>query len=167
MNTATDPNADLEAPEVISRKLLDQIIAAPEGHLKNASDAGAKMIRRRIRENGYGRLILPFKPVSDGDLSRLPNTELPVMIEEMEPDSPGAKSISFNDSADTAFYRGDKFVVYFALLRSVSQQGLAGLIRRESPCRKDSLHPIFQSAVEASDFMGMDLCVRMSAGFHP
>lgn len=71
------------------------------------------MVRRRIRENGFGRLILPFKPVTDADLNQLPDTELPVIIEEMEPESPGAKAISFNDTADTAFYRGDKFVVYF------------------------------------------------------
>lgn len=69
------------------------------------------MIRRRIREHGFTRLILPFKPISDSDLTSLPNTELPVVVEEMEPDVPGAKSISFNDSADTEFYRADKFVV--------------------------------------------------------
>jgi hypothetical protein len=105
---------EIEAPEIMSRKLVDSIIAAPDGFLKNASEASGRMVRRRIRENGYSRLILPYKPVGDADLARLPNTELPVVIEEMEPDSPGAKSISFNDSADTAFYRADKFVVYFS-----------------------------------------------------
>ena len=107
------PDVSIESPEVLSRKLLDAIVAAPEGHLKNASDASSQMIRRKLCENGFSRLILPYKPVSDSDLNPLPGTELPVIIEEMEPDSPGAKSISFNDTADTAFYRGGKFVVYF------------------------------------------------------
>jgi hypothetical protein len=104
----------VEAPEVLNRQLLDAIVQAPEGHLKNASVAGSEMIRRRLRENGFTRLIIPHKPAADSDLNQLPHTELPVIIEEMEPDSPGAQAITFNDTADTAFYRGDKFVVYFA-----------------------------------------------------
>jgi hypothetical protein len=101
----------LESPEVFNRQLLEGFNAAPDGQLKNASESGSKMVRRRIRENGFGRLILPFKPVTDADLNQMVGTELPVIIEEMEPESPGAKAISFNDTADTAFYRGDKFVV--------------------------------------------------------
>lgn len=105
--------ANLESNEVLSKKLLDAISRADDGLLKNASDAGTQMIRRRLRENGFSRLILPYKQVSDADLNYLPDTELPVIVEEMEPESPGAKAIPFNDTADTAFYRGDKFVVYF------------------------------------------------------
>jgi hypothetical protein len=92
---------------------LDAIDRADNGMLKNASDAGTQMIRRRLRENGFSRAILPYKQVSDSDFAYLPDTELPVIVEEMEPDSPGAKAIPFNDTADTAFYRGNKFVVYF------------------------------------------------------
>ncbi len=71
------------------------------------------MIRRRLRENGFTRLILPFQQISKSDLTYLPDSELPAIVEEMEPDSPGAKAIPFNDTPDTAFYRGDKFAVYF------------------------------------------------------
>jgi len=103
----------LESPEVFNKGLMEALANANDGILKNASDSSSRMVRRRIRENGFGRLILPFKPVSDSDLNQVVDSELPVIIEEMEPDSPGAKSITFNDTADTAFYRGDKFVVYF------------------------------------------------------
>lgn len=106
-------NVNVESTEVLSKRLLDAVTRAEDGMLKNASDAGTQMLRRRLRENGFSRLILPYKQVSDADLNYLPDTELPVIVEEMEPDSPGAKSIPFNDTADTAFYRGDKFVVYF------------------------------------------------------
>lgn len=106
-------DVNIESPEVLSKKLLDAITRADDGLLKNASEAGTQMIRRRLRENGFSRLILPYKQVTDADLNYLPNTELPVVVEEMEADSPGAKAIPFNDTADTAFYRGDKFVVYF------------------------------------------------------
>jgi hypothetical protein len=84
----------LESPEVFNRQLLDAVQNSPDGQLKNASESGSKMVRRRIRENGFGRLILPFKPAVDADLNQMINTELPVIIEEMEPESPGAKAIS-------------------------------------------------------------------------
>ena len=38
----------------------------------------------------------------------------------MEPEAVGAKAISFNDTADTAFYRGDKFVVFFCKITVLS-----------------------------------------------
>jgi hypothetical protein len=109
----TATQEQLESPEVFNRQLLEALATADNGILKKASESSSRMVRRRIRENGFGRLILPFKPVTDADLNQLPDTELPVIIEEMEPESPGAKAIPFNDTADTAFYRGDKFVVYF------------------------------------------------------
>ncbi|MEI6035749.1 MAG: hypothetical protein WCS65_15905 [Verrucomicrobiae bacterium] len=108
----------LESPDVFNRQLLDALANAQDGQLKNASESSSRMVRRRIRENGFGRLILPFKPCSDADLARLPDVEVPVIIEEMEPESVGAKAISFNDTADTAFYRGDKFVVFFCKITS-------------------------------------------------
>jgi hypothetical protein len=107
-NTVSEPSV-----EVFNRELLEAIQEAPEGLLKNASTASSNMIRRKIRENGFARSIIPPKPVGNEDLDRLTDTDLPAIIEDMEPRSPGAKSLSFDDTADTAFYRGDKFVVYF------------------------------------------------------
>jgi hypothetical protein len=106
-------NTEIQSPEAIDQSLLQAIVEASDGHLKNASDMTSQVVRRRLRETGFRRLILPDKPISDSELVMLPDTELPVVVELMEPDSPGAKTISFNDTADTAFYRGDKFVVIF------------------------------------------------------
>jgi len=116
MANPTDQDLEIESPEVFGAHLLDAVENAPDGQLKRASDAGGKMIRRRLRESGVTRLIIPHKPITDEDLTYLPNTELPVIVEEMEPDSPGAKAIPFNDSADTAFYRADKFTIVFCKL---------------------------------------------------
>jgi phenylpyruvate tautomerase PptA (4-oxalocrotonate tautomerase family) len=81
------------------------------------------MIRRRLRESGFTRLIIPHLPVNDSQLTYLPNTELPVIVEEMEPDSPGAKAIPFNDSSDTAFYRADKFSIVFCKIVTPMKYG--------------------------------------------
>ncbi len=113
MNTDNDPTMDLESYEAENKAIIQQLIDAENGPCKNASTASSDMIRRVIRENGFSRKILPPKQISNADLNRLPNTELPVIIEDMEADQPPAKSISFNDTPDTEFYRGDKFIVIF------------------------------------------------------
>lgn len=104
--------------EVFNRELLEAIQEAPDGVLKSASTASSNMIRRKIRENGFARSIIPPKPVGNEDLDRLTDTDLPAIIEDMEPLSPGAKSVSFDDTAETAFYRGDRFVVYFDQIKT-------------------------------------------------
>jgi hypothetical protein len=113
-----ESNMDLEQYESDNRQIIQQLIDAEDGPCKNASAASQDMIRLRIRENGFSRKILPPKQISNADLNRLPTTELPVIVEDMETDQPGAKSISFNDTPDTQFYRGAKFIVIFNKITS-------------------------------------------------
>lgn len=100
-------------PEVLNEELVQAIVDAPDGHLKNASALSGRFIRRRIRENGFQRLILPFEDVKPSDLTPSLTSELPHIVEEMEGDQPGAVSLNYNDSPDTTFFRGDKFAMYF------------------------------------------------------
>lgn len=93
--------------------LMQRIESADNGHLKEASAAGSSMIRRRIREEGFLRSILPPMTKSNADLNRVVEHDRPVIIEDMEPLSRGARSITFGDTADTQFYNGNKFVVVF------------------------------------------------------
>ena len=110
------PNTEVQEPEnipALNRKLIDQIAGADEGEVKSASAAGTNMIRRRIREEGFTRRIIPPVPVTNEDLDRVVTHDRPVIIEDMEPLSKGAKSISFGDSADSEAYYGNKFVCVF------------------------------------------------------
>jgi len=71
------------------------------------------MIRRRIREEGFTRRILPPVTVTNDDLDRVVAHDRPVIIEDMEPASKGAVSMPFGDAAETQFYYGNKFVCVF------------------------------------------------------
>ena len=102
--------------EVMNREILDAITDAEDGQIKNAASAASNMIRRRIREDGFSRNILPPKTVTNDGLDRVPDHDRPVIIEDMEPGSKGAKSIPFGDSADTSFYYGNKFVCSFNVI---------------------------------------------------
>ena len=70
--------------------------------------------------------------------------ELPVIIEEMEPESVGAKAISFNDTADPAFYRGGQ---------------ICHLLREDRDPQLDPSRPDFADASE-----GIDLTADWRAG---
>ena len=99
--------------EVLNREIIEAITDADDGVIKSASSAGSNMIRRRIREDGFSRNILPPKAVTNDQLDRVADHDRPVMIEDMEPESRGAKSIPFGDVADTEFYYGSKYVCSF------------------------------------------------------
>lgn len=108
-----DVTQGVENTQVLNKMLLDRITASAEGEVKEASAAGTNMIRRRIREEGFTRRILPPQTVTNEDLDRVLEHDRPVIIEDMEPLSKGAKSIPFGDSADTQFYYGNKYAVVF------------------------------------------------------
>lgn len=101
------------APEIFNPQFVNAIDQAADGHCKNASASTSKMIRRKLRENGFLRLVIDPVPITDADLDRALETDLPRMIEDMEPDSPGAVVLPFDDSPDTSPYRGDRFEIVF------------------------------------------------------
>ena len=108
-----DVTEGLENPQVLNKALMDHITASSDGEVKSASTAGTNMIRRRIREEGFTRRIIPPQTVTNDDLDRVLEHDRPVIIEDMEPLSRGAKSIPFGDAADTQFYYGNKYACVF------------------------------------------------------
>ena len=112
MDTTTNA-APVEDVRKISRQLIDEFAEAPQGEIKNASAAGTNMIRRKIRENGFLRRILPPENKTNEDLDRVVDHDRPLIIEEMEPSSKGAKSMPFGDSAESQSFYGNKFQVVF------------------------------------------------------
>ena len=110
---AGDITDGLDNIQTLNRMLMHKITASDDGIVKDAAAAGTNMIRRRIREEGFTRRIIPPQTVTNEDLDRVLEHDRPVIIEDMEPLSPGAKSIPFGDSADTQFYYGNKYACVF------------------------------------------------------
>ena len=94
-------------------RILATIDGSANGDIKSASAAGTNMIRRRIREEGFLRRIIPPQTVTNDDLNRVLQHDRPLIIEDMEGGQRGSKSIPFGDAADTEFYYGNKYAVYF------------------------------------------------------
>lgn len=103
----------VENIQALNQQLIDRISAANDGNVKEAAAAGTNMIRRRIREEGFTRRIIPPQNVGNEDLDRAIEHDRPIIIEDMEPLSKGAKSIPFGDSADSQTFYGNKYSVVF------------------------------------------------------
>ena len=111
MNPQTqDP---VENIQELNQKLLAQIVESQDGEVKQASAAGSNMIRRKIREEGFLRRIIPEQTATNDMLDRVLEHDRPVIIEDMEPLSRGAQSIPFGASAYAEAYYGNKFACVF------------------------------------------------------
>jgi len=111
--TVVDEFDQIDNVQERNARILAALDDANDGLVKSASAAGTNMIRRRIREEGFWRRILPPQTVTNDDLNRVLEHDRPLIIEDMEPGQRGSKSIPFGDAADTEFYYGNKYAVYF------------------------------------------------------
>lgn len=96
--------------------VIENLKNSDDGKHVQASAAATGVIRNKIREDGFQRKILPFREITDKNLMKTLDHELPQVYGEMEPDSPAAKCIPYNASPDTAFFHGDKFAVILCII---------------------------------------------------
>ncbi len=103
---------------LMNRELIDDILSSEQGVVKKASVATEKATRTQIREEGFQRAILPFEDITNADLDYAGDSELSGVWFELEPDSPAARSIPYDDTPNTAFYRAEKYVVFLSIITS-------------------------------------------------
>lgn len=102
----------------MNRELIDDILTSDVGIVKKASVATEKATRTQIREEGFQRAILPFEDITNADLDYSGDSELSGVWFELEPDSPAARSIPYDATPNTAFYRAEKYVVFLSIITS-------------------------------------------------
>lgn len=78
---------------------------------KEAADAVNEFTRYKMREDGFYRRILPPIPINNEDLTRQVGTDKPVVVVDMEPDSPAAMSIPFATLPSNLYIRGRRYLV--------------------------------------------------------
>ena len=101
---------------LIKKQLIDDILGAEDGVVKKSSTATSKATRTQIREEGFQRAILSFDMITNEDLDYFGDSELPGVWYELEPDSPPARIIPYNDTPNTFAYRAEKYVVLLAVI---------------------------------------------------
>lgn len=101
---------------LIRKELIDDILHADDGVVKKASVATSKATRTQIREEGFQRAIMSFDMITNGDLDYFGDSELPGVWFELEPDSPPARIIPYNDTPNSFTYRAEKYLVVISVV---------------------------------------------------
>lgn len=103
----------IETPKFSSRHAVSNFAKKiDEGHIKEASEIGTSFIRTKVRQSSFVRELLPPETLTNSDLDRDDQTDLPRKIVEIEPDSM-ATFVPFKGTAERNWFKGPRYSVYF------------------------------------------------------
>ena len=106
------PQTQSDIPtSVINERILESI---DRDEVKKAQDAATSYTRINLREGSFAFQILPPEQATDDILDRSLTNDLPQVIWELEPDSPGARWVPFQTIPDGEYIQGSKYVIPFA-----------------------------------------------------
>ncbi len=92
--------------------VIDQLGGSAE-MVKSAQDTVTNFTRLKMREDGFWRKIVPPINVSNDDLDRQVDTDLPCIVVDMEVDSPAAASIPYGQLPFNEYISGKRYRVMF------------------------------------------------------
>ncbi len=102
-----------EEAHAVSEKIFDDLHSRDPGRIKVAEDAVTDFTRTKMREDGFFRRIMPPVKVNNNQLTRQLGHDDPVVIVDLEPNSPAAISVGFATMPQTLYIRGDRYLVPF------------------------------------------------------
>lgn len=97
------------------RELNEELMVQLENpHMvKKATDAVNDFTRTRMREDGFTQKFLPQVTITNDQLDRQVDTDLPAKVIDKEPDSPAAVSLPFAALPINFYIRGPRYRVTF------------------------------------------------------
>jgi hypothetical protein len=102
-----------EETRLLNETLFEKLSSRDPLLEKEAIDAVNDFTRTKMREDGFFRRILPQVPITNDDLDRTIETDKPVKIVDLEPDSPAAISVPFATLPLNLYIRGSRYKVTF------------------------------------------------------
>jgi hypothetical protein len=104
---------NIETTEASAKQVLSGFLnKLSEGRDKEAADMGSRFIRQKLRQESFFRNVITPVTLSDDELDRDVNTDLPMKIVEKEPDS-RAYSIPFKGQAKGSWFSGPRYAIKF------------------------------------------------------
>ena len=100
--------------EVLNQRILEQLEHGGDAGIKKAQDASSQFTRLQLREESYSYEIIPPTQATDDMLDRSVSNDMPQIIWDMEPDSPGARWIPFETVPEGEYIQGSKYVIPMA-----------------------------------------------------
>ena len=101
-----------------NKMVLDGLMSKESSLQKEASNGVNDYLRIRAREDGFARRILPPVAVSATDFDRQVDTVKPVIVKDMEPNSPRAISVPFGTAPLNTYVDAPRYRVTFDRIMS-------------------------------------------------
>lgn len=99
--------------KLLNKTLFEKLSSNDSRLVKQAEDKINDFTRTKMREDGFFRRIMPPIPISNDDLDRKVDSDLPYKVIDKEPDSPAAVSIPFNTLPSNLYIKGNRYEVLF------------------------------------------------------
>lgn len=103
---------------VLNEQFWNNLTSDDPQMVKRANDAANDYLRKRVREQGFWRKIIPPVPISNSDLTRSVSHDKPVVVLDIEPNAPAAVNIPFDTSPDGHYILGERFELAFSRITS-------------------------------------------------
>jgi len=105
----------VEEPSVklVNETFINRVSSNDPVMKKQAADAINDYTRIKMREDGFWRRILPPIQITPNELDRQVDTDKPVKVLDMEPESPAAVSVPFGALPNNRWIRGRRYRVMF------------------------------------------------------
>jgi len=98
----------------ITRGFIDKL---ENGMVKEAERESSTFIRSQLREAAFGRKLITPVTITNEELDRDVNSDLPRKIVEKEPDSK-ATFLTFQGTGDRTWFHGPRYPIYFGKIES-------------------------------------------------
>lgn len=102
-----------EEAKILSEATFEKLASRNDVLVKEAEDAINDYTRRKMREQGFARHILPPLPLNNDELDRQVHTAKPIKVIDMEPDSPAAISVGLGGTPEQYQILGRRYAVGF------------------------------------------------------
>lgn len=103
---------------ITNEELLADICGETQGYLEKSSSIASEATRTQVYEEGFQRAIQPFQDITNEECDYFGDSELTGIWFELEPDSPGARTVPYNTSPHTVPYRAEKYLVLISQIQT-------------------------------------------------
>jgi len=108
--------------ELLNRRIIENLTDDSGMGVKKAQDASTDFTRTQLREESFAYEILPTKQATDDMLDRTVLHDMPQIIWDLEPDSPGARWVPFQTVPDGEYVQGSKYIIPMARIVTPNYQ---------------------------------------------
>lgn len=103
--------------QMIDAQLRDMIVTSADGPITKVAQTASDVTRTQIREGSFANKILPPENIGNERLAKTMTEDL-IVIDELEPDSPGAKYVPFETVPEGEIITGSRYITPMARIQT-------------------------------------------------